>query len=87
MAERDEEIRRLLEAGWSHADVAARYGVNRQRIQQIAARLGIESITLTLTEIPGGYAVRGGEEVDEHAVRERIERALRVAKIRLRFDA
>lgn len=84
MAERDAEIRRLLAAGWSHAEVAQRYGVERQRIQQIAARLGIEPVGVVLTPIPGGYAVTGGEGTDEEAIRSRIETALRTAKLNIR---
>lgn len=84
MAERDAEIRRLLAAGWSHAEVAQRYGVERQRIQQIAARLGIEAVEVHLTPIPGGYAVTGGEGTDEEAIRARIETALRTAKLTIR---
>lgn len=84
MAERDAEIRRLLAAGWSHAEVAQRYGVERQRIQQIAARLGIEPVDVVLTPIPGGYAVTGGEGTDEEAIRSRIETALRTAKLNIR---
>lgn len=81
MAERDAEIRRLLEAGWSHQDVADRYQVERQRIQQIAARLNIQPPSVTLTEIEGGYAVTGGAGTDQEAIRERVERALRIAKL------
>ena len=85
MAERDAEIRRLLEAGWSHAAVAQRYGVERQRIQQVAARLGLGPVEVLLTPIPGGYAVTGGEGTDEEAIRARIETALRTAKLEMRF--
>lgn len=85
MAERDTEIRRLLEAGWSHQDVAERYGVERQRIQQIAARLGIGPLVVALRPIDGGYAIIGRRGTDEEAVRKRIETALRTAKIEMRF--
>ena len=85
MAERDAEIRRLLEAGWSHQDVADRYKVERQRIQQIAARLGLGPLEVVLTEIEGGYAVTGAPGTDEEAVRARIERALRTAKVETRY--
>lgn len=84
MAERDAEIRRLLEAGWSHQDVADRYGVERQRIQQIATRLEIGPLTVALIETPGGYTIVGRKGTDEEAVRKRIESALRTAKIEMR---
>lgn len=85
VAERDAEIRRLLESGWSHADVAKRYGVERQRIQQVAARLGIGPTEVTLTETPGGYVVTGAPGTDEEAIRARIEKALRTAKLEMRY--
>ena len=87
VAERDAEIRALLEAGWSHADVAARYQVERQRIQQIAERLGISSARVNLHEIQGGYAVVGDQGTDEEAIRPRIERALKTAKLDVHHGA
>lgn len=87
VAERDAEIRTLLEAGWAHADVAARFQVERQRIQQIAERLGIGPARVNLHEIQGGYAVVGDQGTDEEAIRTRIERALRTAKLDVHLNA
>lgn len=85
MAERDVEIRALLESGMSHADVAQRFGVERQRIQQIAARLGVGPLRVVMKPVAGGYVIVGSRGTDEAAVRARIETALRTAKIDMRI--
>jgi len=41
-AERDDEIRRLRQSGWTHRALAARFGLSRIRIMRICARRGRE---------------------------------------------
>jgi hypothetical protein len=41
-AERDEEIRRLRGAGWTHRALAAHFGLSRIRIMRICARRRLE---------------------------------------------
>ena len=46
-AERDDEIRRLRRAGWTHRALAARFALSRIRIMRICARRGREEESRT----------------------------------------